>query len=153
MSLSQEQYLFEHWKFNVDQRLKTFNFFVAFSIFANGGVFTAFERCTHPVVLLLLGGFVVILALVFGMMDARCRALLRLIKRGLMDYEQNLPVHCRPFETDRARRNPLVRFTVAFNALFALQCLFGLITVAYALAAWATGGHGFPWPDWPLACA
>lgn len=143
MSLSPEQYLFEHWKFNVDQRLKTFNFFVVFSIFANGGVFTAFERCTHPVVLFLLGGFVVILALVFGMMDARCRALLSMIKRGLGDYESGLPPHFRPFEADRATRSPLLRFTVAFNALFTLQCLFGLITVAYAVAAW-TG--------WPPIC-
>jgi hypothetical protein len=43
-------YLWEHWKFNADQRIKAFNFFVVFSVFANGGVFAAVEKCVHPVV-------------------------------------------------------------------------------------------------------
>lgn len=35
------QYPWDHWKFNADQRIKAFNFFVVFSVFADGGVFTA----------------------------------------------------------------------------------------------------------------
>lgn len=31
------QYVWEHWKFNADQRIKAFNFFVVFAIFADGG--------------------------------------------------------------------------------------------------------------------
>lgn len=41
MSLTPDTYLWEHWKFNAEQRLKAFNFYVALSIFANGMVFAA----------------------------------------------------------------------------------------------------------------
>lgn len=135
-------YLLEHWKFNADQRLKTFNFFVAFSIFANGGLFTAFDRCVHPVLLFLLGGFVAILSLTFMVVDSRCRRLLRLTKAGLAVQEAGRPPHARLFTNDRHTSGRLVRFTVAFNALFALQCLFGLMVVAYAGSTMAAGAWG-----------
>lgn len=35
------QYLWDHWKINADQRIKAFNFFVVFSVFADGGVFSS----------------------------------------------------------------------------------------------------------------
>jgi hypothetical protein len=134
MSAGEESYLWEHWKFNADQRLKAFNFFVAFSIFANGGVFTAFDRATHPIVLVLLGGFVVFLSLIFAMVDSRCRRLLRVTKSGLKAYEQQLRPESRLFHNDDQQASRFVRFTVAFNTLFSLQCLFGVMVVAH-------GGH------------
>ncbi|MDI1257912.1 hypothetical protein [Aquabacterium sp.] len=121
MSANEENYLWEHWKFNADQRLKAFNFFVVFSIFANGGVFTAFDKTTHPIVLILLGGFVVFLPV----------------------YEKQLRPESRLFHRDDVQASRLVRFTVAFNALFTLQCFFGLSVVAYGAAVWR---HAFKLP-------
>ena len=140
MSTSEENYLWEHWKFNADQRLKAFNFFVVFSIFANGGVFTAFDKATHPIVLILLGGFVVFLSVIFAMVDSRCRRLLRITKAGLKMYETQLRPESRLFHRDDAQASRLVRFTVAFNTLFALQCFFGLSVVVYGAAVWC---HAF----------
>lgn len=135
MSAGEEQYLWEHWKFNADQRLKAFNFFVAFSIFANGGVFTAFDRSTHPIVLVLLGGFVVFLSMIFAMVDSRCRRLLRVTKAGLRAYELQLRPESRLFHNDDLGASRVIRFTVAFNTLFTLQCFFGLLVVGYGAYA------------------
>lgn len=142
MALTAETYLWEHWKFNADQRLKAFNFFVAFAIFANGMVFTALEKHAHPLVLIFLGGLASILALVFAIVDGRSRQLLRVLKQGLKDFEQNLPRACRPFLQDDLTKQRWVRYTVAFNLLFGLQLLFGLMVAGFgAVLAWqgATG--------------
>jgi hypothetical protein len=135
MSVNEETYLWEHWKFNADQRLKAFNFFVAFSIFANGGVFTAFDKGTHPAVLVLLGGLVIFLSATFALVDGRCRRLLRLTKVGLKHYELQLRPESRLFHRDDSLSSPWVRFTIAFNALFALQFFFGLMVVVYGVHA------------------
>lgn len=139
--MTDDLYLLEHWKFNADQRLRAFNFFVAFSIFANGGVFTAFDRCAHTLLLFLLGGFVAILSLTFMVVDSRCRRLLHLTKEGLKAQEVHRQPHARLFLHDHEGRGRLIRFTVAFNALFCLQCFFGVMVMAYA------GGvmGGAPW--------
>lgn len=139
-SLTHGIYLWEHWKFNAEQRLKAFNFYVALSIFANGMVFTALEKSTHPAVLVLLGGFVGLLALVFAVVDARSRHLLHLTKQGLKVTEAELPEHARLFLHDDARRWRLVRYTAAFNLLFALQLLFGVAVVGWGLHK--------AWPHW-----
>lgn len=142
MTLSAEAYLWEHWKFNADQRLKAFNFFVAFAIFANGMAFTALEKHAHPLVLVFLGGLAALLALVFAIVDWRSRHLLRLAKQGLKDFEKDLPPACRPFLLDDLNKQRWVRYTVAFNLLFALQLLFGLLvagfggTMAWQGTAW-----------------
>jgi hypothetical protein len=133
MPLTEETYLWEHWKFNAEQRLKAFNFFVAFSIFANGGVFTAHEKHADAFVFILLGGFVMVLALVFAVVDTRCRHLLRLSKHGLMGFEQSLGATARPFLTDTADHHAWLRFTVAFNLLFVMQFVFGVMCTGYGL--------------------
>lgn len=101
MPLSAETYLWEHWKFNADQRLKAFNFYV-----------------------------------VFAMVDARSRHLLHVTKEGLMHFEQSLPLACRPFQLDDMHRQRWLRYTVAFNLLFGMQLLFGVMLVAYGLVRW-----------------
>lgn len=136
MSLSAETYLWEHWKFNADQRLKAFHFYVLFSIFADGVAFTAFDKHAHPLVMILLGGFVGVLALVFAIVDARSRHLLHMTKEGLMSFEQSLPLPCRPFQLDDIHRQRWVRYTVAFNLLFGMQCLFGAMLSAYGVFQW-----------------
>ena len=137
MALSPDTYLWEHWKFNAEQRLKAFNFYVALSIFANGLIFAAFEKATHAAVLLLLGGFVCLLAIVFAIVDARSRHLLHLTKLGLKELEAGLPAHARLFLLDDERRWRAVRYTVAFNLLFVAQFVFGLVVVIHVLSRWA----------------
>ena len=41
MSGDERDYLWKHFEFNAEQRLKAFNFFVVFFGFANGGIFAA----------------------------------------------------------------------------------------------------------------
>jgi hypothetical protein len=125
------QYLWEHFKFNADQRLRAFNFFVVFSVFADGGVFTALARDAHGMVLLLIGGFVFLLSLTFFLIDRRSQNLLRLGLPGLLELERRFPEHSRLFKLDKAKAPKLVRYTTAFGLLFAAQALFGLGVVAY----------------------
>jgi hypothetical protein len=137
MALTAESYLWEHWKFNADQRLKAFNLYVVFSIFANGMAFTALDKHAHPLVLIFLGGFVSLLAVVFAIVDVRSRHLLRLAKQGLKDFERDLPLTCRPFLLDELHRQSVMRYTVAFNMLFGLQLLFGVLVSGFgAFMGW-----------------
>lgn len=137
MALTVESYLWEHWRFNSEQRLKAFNFFVAFAIFVDGMAFTALDKHAHPLILLFMGGLASLLACVFAIADWRSRHLLRLSKRGLKTFEQNLPPDCRPLMLDETSRHSWVRFTVAFNMLFALQCLFGMLVTGFGIyLAW-----------------
>lgn len=135
MALSADTYLWEHWKFNADQRLRAFNLYVVFVIFVNGMVFTAFDRQAHPLVLIFLGGFVALLAVVFALVDRRSRKLLHVIKQGLKGMEQELPQDCRPFLLDDLHRERWARYTIAFNLLFTMQLVFGLLVAGFGLLA------------------
>jgi hypothetical protein len=141
-NLTAESYVWEHWKFNADQRLKAFNLYVMFAIFGNGMVFTAIDRHVSPIVLIFLGGFECLLALVFAIIDRRSRKLLHLAKQGLKSYEQKLPPDCRPFMLDDLQREHWARYTVAFNLLFALQFLFGVLMSGFGLAVLMGWVHG-----------
>ena len=134
--LNEETYLWEHWKFNADQRIRAFNFYVVFAIYGNGMMFSAFDKQLHPSLLVLLGGFISLLAIVFALVDSRSRHLLHLTKEGLKVYEQKLPVHSRPFQLDELHRSRLVRYTVAFNLLFGAQLLFGLGVMVFGIVRW-----------------
>ena len=80
MDTEERDYLWQHFAFNAEQRLKAFNFFVVFSVFTNGGVFAATEKASHGAVFTLLGGFVLILSLVFAVVDVGSQSLLKLGK-------------------------------------------------------------------------
>jgi hypothetical protein len=68
MGGDERDYLWKHFEFNAEQRLKAFNFFVVFFGFANGGIFAAIGKDSHPVVFLLLGFFVCLLPVLFCVM-------------------------------------------------------------------------------------
>jgi hypothetical protein len=135
MAIHEVEYLWEHWKFNADQRIKAFNFFVVFSVFANGGVFAAIEKCAHPAILILIGGFIIALSGAFWIIDIRTQILLRLSIPGLKDYEKTLTPNARLFHLDLPNRRGFVRFTFAFRVLFALQLLFGAVMLAYGVVS------------------
>lgn len=134
--MHQRSYLWEHYRFNAEQRLKGFNFFVVLSMFAEGGIFTAVEKGFHPLSLALLGGFVVILVVVFWLVDARSRELLSLATPGLKQLEQDLPEKSRLFTRDSDRRGVLARYTFAFRTLLIAQFIFGTGVAAYGLYQW-----------------
>lgn len=134
--MDEGQYLWDHFKFNADQRLKGFNFFVLLSIFADGGVFTALEKGLSPSLLTLLGFFIIILATVFWLVDTRSQQLLRLAIPGLKDFEKCFKPNSRLFELDANAQGIIVRYTFAFRALLFCQLLFGLGVVFYGLHRW-----------------
>lgn len=134
--MNKQQYLCEHYRFNAEQRLKGFNFFVVLSMFAEGGIFTAVEKEFHPLSLALLGGFVVILCAVFWLVDARSRELLSLSVPGLKQLEKDFPESSRLFTRDSERRGSLVRYTFAIRLLLIGQFVFGVGVAAYGLHLW-----------------
>jgi hypothetical protein len=127
----EKDYLWDHFKFNAEQRLKAFNFFVVFSVFADGGVFAAIEKRADAAVFILVGGFICLLAATFFVIDRRSQDLLRLGVPGLKSHEKRFPEHSRLFALDELRRGNLIRYTVAFRVLFAAQFLFGLGVMIY----------------------
>lgn len=132
------QYLWDHFKFNAEQRLKGFNFFVLLSIFADGGVFTAIDKQFNPVLLALLGSFIIILALVFWLVDLRSQHLLRLTIPGLKELEKGFPEHSRLFAKDSGRHGIIVRYSTAFRVLIFCQFIFGAGVVVYGAIQWAS---------------
>ena len=137
MDTEERDYLWQHFAFNAEQRLKAFNFFVVFSVFANGGVFAAVEKSSHGAVFVLIGGFIVVLSLVFAVIDVRSQSLLKLAVPGLKEYEKRFAADSHLFARDSERHAGIVRYTVAFRVLFALQFAFGTGTVIYGIAKWA----------------
>jgi hypothetical protein len=129
------EFLWRHFVFNAEQRLKAFNFFVVFSVFANGGVFTALEGDAHPAVLILIGGFVCALSVVFWITDLRSKQLIELGFPGLKAYEQRFAAHTRIFTIDESV-HLRVGYKFAFRTLFVLQLLFGLGLIGYAMVKW-----------------
>ncbi|TYT24844.1 hypothetical protein FZO89_00295 [Luteimonas viscosa] len=124
-------FVWDHFKLNAEQRLKSFNFFLLLSIFANGGVFTAIQNRVASPVLGLLGLFVALLALVFWLADARSRQLIQLTIPALKEIESTFPESHRLFAIDAARQGKLVRYTFAFRILMAAQFLFGIGVALY----------------------
>lgn len=132
MDSEAKQYLWEHFKFNADQRLKAFNFFVVFSIFANSGVFAAVKNNSSGFVFFLIGMFVSSLSVIFWLIDWRSADLLNLAKPGLKEYEKNFSKTARLFERDEKARHPIARYTIAFRVLFFLQFGFGIGVIVYS---------------------
>lgn len=136
MDIDEKNYLWQHFVFNAEQRLKAFNFFVVFSVFANGGFFAALDKKLHPAVFALIGGFIIVLSCVFWIIDARSRALIELAIPGLKEFEKQFPEHSRLFAQDEAHRRRFLSYTEAFRAIFVVQFFFGLGVVAYGLFQW-----------------
>ena len=134
--MDERQFVWDHFKFNAEQRLKGFNFFVLLSIFANGGVFAAIERQLSPCLLMLLGFFVALLAMVFWLVDARSRNLLHLTIPALKEIEAAFPESHRLFAIDAQEQGSIVRYTFAFRVLLLCQLTFGLLVGAYGAVGW-----------------
>lgn len=138
MNIEEKNYLWQHFVFNAEQRLKAFNFFVVLSVFANGGVFAAVDKDSHGALFLLVGVFVVILSVVFWVIDARSQALLQLAVPGLKEFEKQFPEHSRLFARDSSRTKQHLRYTNAFRALFVLQLVFGFCVIVYGAVKWCS---------------
>jgi hypothetical protein len=136
MDTEERDYLWQHFAFNAEQRLKAFNFFVVFSVFANGGAFAAADKSANGAVFILIGGFVAALLAVFFIIDTRSQNLLQLAVPGLKEYEKRFAEHSRLFARDAAERSSVLRYTVAFRVLFGLQLFFGVGTIVYGLTKW-----------------
>jgi hypothetical protein len=127
------QHLWENWKFSADQRIKAFNFFVIFSVFTNGGVFTAIEKCALPVVFVCISLFIIVLSVTFWTIDVRNQALLQRSISGLREYEESLLESVRVFQYDEKHRSKYFNMKNAFYILFGLQLLFGFVIFSYGI--------------------
>lgn len=132
MESEERDHLWDHFKFNADQRLKAFNFFVVLSAFADGWVLNAFEKQMSPFILLLVGGFIIILSIIFWLIDSRSKWLIDLAVPGLKAGEKQFSVDGQLFEIDERKGPKIARYTLAFRLLFGLQFLFGLGIVIYS---------------------
>ena len=129
--------VWEHFKLNAEQRLRGFNFFVLLTIFANGGVFTAIERELDPTLLIVIGLFIVLLAVVFWLVDARSGRLLNLTVPALKEIESTFPESYRIFSTDESQRSYVVRYTFAIRAMLIAQLMLGLGVILYGMHNYA----------------
>jgi hypothetical protein len=120
-----KDYLWDHFQFNAEQRLKAFNYFVVLSVFANGGVFAAYEKRLDAIAFVLIGALLIALSVVFLVIDIRSKELINLSLPGLKSYELLLPEQSRIFTIDGRRPKLRPRYTLAFRALIGLQLIFG----------------------------
>lgn len=128
--------VWDHFKFNAEQRLRGFNFFVLLSIFANGGVFAALEKGLNPRLLVVLGSFICLLAIVFWLVDSRSRQLLNITIPALKEIESAFPESYRLFAIDSTAQGKFIRYTFAIRILLFAQLLFGLGVAWYGLRHW-----------------
>lgn len=131
--MQESQFIWEHFKFNADQRLKSFNFFVLLSIFADGGVFTALEKNMAPQVLTLMGAFTCLLAVVFWLVDSRSQNLLKLTIPALKEIESSFEEKSQLFRIDALEQGKFVRYTFAIRTLLFCQFLLGLCVFIYGI--------------------
>jgi hypothetical protein len=136
-AMDEGTYLWDHFKFNADQRLKAFNFFVILSTFANGGVFAAIETGFSPCILALLGLFVIVLSVVFWLVDARSKQLLQLTIPGMKKMENGFSESSRLFAIDTVKQGRFIRYTFAFRTLMLTQPLFGTGIAVYGVSHWS----------------
>ncbi len=133
MDKDEADYLWKHFAFNAEQRLKAFNFFVVFSVFANGGVFAAADKNSHPITFVLIGGFVCILSAVFWTIDARSRLLINMAKPGLEKYKRR-GEHSQLFTLDRKRGDKnWIRYTTLSVRSSSFSCCSASVPAAYGL--------------------
>lgn len=131
--MDQAQFVWDHFKFNAEQRLKAFNFFIVLSIFADGGVFTALEKEMDAGLIILLGLFIVLLSIVFFIVDRRSQELLRLTLPALKQMESDFSDAARLFAIDEQGQGRFLRYTTAFLILLAVQAMFGGGVVVYGV--------------------
>lgn len=142
-SKSEIDFVWDHWKFNADQRIKAFNFFVVFSVFANGGLFTAIDKCAHPLALGIIGLFIGLLATIFWMIDTRSRVLIQLSVDGIKRYERGLWERARLFHLDEVNAHRFVRYSNSFRILFCAQIALGVLVLGYAIGTGTGLTHGW----------
>jgi hypothetical protein len=134
--MQEYQFIWEHFKFNADQRLKSFNFFVLLSIFADGGVFTALEKNMAPQVLTLMGAFISLLSVVFWLVDSRSQNLLKLTIPALKEIESSFGEKSQLFRIDSLEQGKFVRYTFAIRTLLFCQFSLGIGVVIYGIKQW-----------------
>ncbi len=134
--MKHEQLVWDHFKFNAEQRLKGFNFFVLLSIFADGVVITAIQKDLAPGLMLMLGVFVVLLSVVFWLVDSRSRELLNLTIPALKEIESSFPESARLFAIDAREQGRFVRYTFAIRVLLFAQLVFGVGVACYGIRSW-----------------
>lgn len=132
----ERDHLWDHFKFNADQRIKAFNFFVIISVFVNGGLFTAYDKNFSPLITGAIGIFIVCLAFVFYLLDKRSGRLTDLSIPGLRAYESltfRADSKYSLFTIDQQRPATFVRYKFAFRFLYAAQALVGIAVAAVSL--------------------
>jgi hypothetical protein len=133
MNQEDKDYLWQHFHFNAEQRLKAFHFFVVVSVFADGLFIAALDKNLPAAAYVLTGTLLAALAAAFLAIDIRSKELLNLAVPGLKAYEQLLPKHARVFHIDSQKRKLSARYTVAFRALMILQLVFGLGVIVFGI--------------------
>lgn len=131
--MDQETLVWDHFKLNAEQRLKSFNFFLLVAIFANGGVINAIDKKLSPALLLLLGAFLCVLSFVFWLADTRSKNLLRLSVEALLEMESSYSEKFQLFKLDSEARNDVARYSVAIGTLLVVQFAFGAVLASYAV--------------------
>lgn len=131
---AKETFVWEHFKFSADQRLKAFNFSLILAMFADGGAITAIEKAFNPALLILLGIAIALLAIVFGLFEVRSQRLVNLSLPALKAMEREYPPeYCLFTNDENAQRGKVARYTNAIGLLIGVQFVFGVGVIVYGL--------------------
>lgn len=136
--MTYKDFMWEHFKFNAEQRLKAFNYFVLLSIFANGGVISGLNTGVRPLIMVLLGGLLCVLSVVFWIADNRSKALLALSINALRSIEVEFPPLCQIFRLDLERHSKTIRYSTAIAILLFAQFFFGLVIAVCGVCQFLT---------------
>ncbi len=130
--MNEEQFVWEHFKFNAEQRLKGFHFFIVFSTFLDGGVLAAIPYKINNLFLFFLGGFIMFVALAFYLIDKRSQNLLNITIPALKAIESSFQKEFQLFDKDSKNKDKIFRYTVAIRGLIFAQLFFGACVTFYS---------------------
>ena len=129
------EYLWKHFAFNAEQRLKAFNFYIVLSLFGLGGVATAIEKDASDLIYLLLGIYISLISISFIIIDLRSQELVNIAVPGIKKFEENFSEDSRLFIKDRNNREKKKRhfksYKLAFRLIYFSHLAIGILVFLY----------------------
>jgi hypothetical protein len=130
-------YYWKHFALIADQRVKTFNFYIIVLLAAFGATVSAFKPPLHRYLYCLIGTGHMFIAIVFGMIEFRGKAILEISREALRQIESSpaFGTGFKPMTTEHESKATGIRHYVtygnAFTLIFAGHFLFGFLVAAW----------------------
>lgn len=130
-------YYWKHFALIADQRVKTFNFYIIVILATLAGTIQTLKPSTPRLTLLLIGCGHILCVFVFGMIEWRGRAIVRIAKAALRDFEASPAFGdgYKPMTQDGRGEGKgpygLITYGNAFQLVFWVHLIFGAVIAIY----------------------